>query len=144
VSAQTFSHGRLGTFTPFDDGVELWGEAQWLGERCKLVLVVDEAGEANELAATACALLDQADRWDAEARRAALALYGLWESEWRGPDHPALSEAEWITQLRFAEISVYPEGEFEISLDAAGLFAGHVILISGSLSGGLGEADIAG
>ena len=144
MSAPAFTHGRLGAFTSLDDGIELRGEVQWLGERCEVVLVIDEAGVAEELAATACALLDQADTWDAAMRRSARALYDLWASEWRGPDHPALSEAEWITQLRLAEIAVYPEGEFALSLDAADLFAGHVIVIAGSLSGGLGEADIAG
>lgn len=144
MSAPAFTHERLGAFTSFDDGVELWGEAQWLGEPCKLVLVIDELGVAEELAATACALIDQADTWDAAMRRAALALYDLWASEWRGPDHPALSKAEWITQLRLADIAVYPAGEFALGLDAADLFAGHGILISGSLSGGLGEVDLAG
>ena len=144
MSAPAFTHGRLGAFTSFDDGIELCGEVHWLGEPCKLVLVIDELGVAEELAATACILIDQADTWDAAMRRAALALYDGWASEWRASGHPALSEAEWIAQLRLAEIAVYPESEFELGLDAADLFAGHGILISGSLSGGLGEVDLSG
>ncbi len=142
---QAFAHPRLGVFTdPFDDGVELWGEVTWQGLPCKLALIVDETGEVQDLAATACAILDREAGLHIAIQHAAAALHPVWQTSWRAENQPDLPVADWLALLAMREISVYPEQQFEVCLEDGGLFNGHAILIPGALPEGLGKADTAG
>lgn len=68
-------------------------------------------------------------------------LLDLANEEWL--DDP-ISAEDFRRRVRFTEWTLYEDGGFEAYADDDGIFAGHTVLVSGSLTGGATAATIAG
>ena len=148
LAAQPRTHddpvlGRL----EFDRSLRQWrGSAQWGAVRVRLVA----EGEVDELLAdslaTAHALWQSLDAWDARVRRvAADQLLSLYEDTWRDAvDGPELDATAFGERILLQSIVVYPDGEFELWFGDDDLFGGHSIRVVGSLADGPQAATIEG
>ncbi|ADD45781.1 DUF2262 domain-containing protein [Stackebrandtia nassauensis] len=102
-------------------------------------------------AATACRMLDELADALASGRltrrnladRAVTELFDLANDEWLDEDE-RVTAAEFRRRMVLSEITVDDGGDFEAYHDDGELFAGHVILVQGTLAEGPSEATLAG
>ena len=121
------------------------GTATWMGEPLELTLSTQSRDELPDRAATAKALLKNAQRWQAEADKKIVEnLYQLWVDVWRPEGTPILSKEAFADRLTTPALTIYEDGAFEMEFGDGDLFAGHWILVPGSLDEGIEDADIAG
>jgi hypothetical protein len=121
------------------------GKAKWLGEDIDLTLTTESRDELADRAATAKKLLKNARQWQADAENKIVEkLYTLWVDEWRPEATPILSKAAFLGRLSKPALTIYEDGAFEMEFGDGDLFAGHWILVPGSLDEGIEDADIAG
>ena len=59
-------------------------------------------------------------------------------------DEDELCADEFIRRIRIESVNVSQDGEFELYYDDGGIFAGHVIIVSGNMDKGLYDAQFAG
>jgi len=121
------------------------GTATWLGKPVDLTLSAESRDELPDCAATAQILLKDARRWQAEAEKKIVEnLYQLWVDEWRPEGTPILSQAAFRARLTMPALTIYEDGAFEMEFSDGDLFAGHWILVPGSLEEGIEDAGLAG
>jgi hypothetical protein len=121
------------------------GTATWLGKPVDLTLSAESRDALPDCAATAQILLKDALRWQAEAEKKIVEnLYQLWVDEWRPEGTPILSQAAFRARLTMPAITIYEGGAFEMEFGDGDLFAGHWILVPGSLEEGIEDAGLAG
>jgi hypothetical protein len=120
------------------------GRSRWAGADVH-VLVDGASTDAHaDAIATAHALFDAADQWDARSRRvAADQLLALYNDTWRD-DEPVLDAGAFAERLVPESVVAAGNGEFEIWYGDDDLFGGHSIRVVGSLADGPQGATIEG
>lgn len=137
-SPPTFDDPHLGKLTA-DDLMGWVGEADWLGGKCRVS--VDHLDELP----VAHALWSDQKRWMTEAINIAVTkLLELKNDTWLGEDEAPVSADAFGRRLKLESVTIGRKGAFELWLDDGDLFWGHAIMIRGSLSHGLTDADLAG
>jgi hypothetical protein len=124
-----------------------WYEAAlpWNSRITRLYLSREGCEKEQELFEIARRLWDQQKRWDKRIRDYAVEkLLGLKNDLWLGEDEKEFTPARFKARMTVESITVYPDGSFEFTYDDGNLFWGHVIQVSGMISGGLTHAGIAG
>ncbi len=61
-----------------------------------------------------------------------------------GEDLAAITEESFAGRLVISELSIDAEGDYEVYYDDDDMFWGHVIIVNGSVDGGMEDAYIAG
>jgi hypothetical protein len=134
--------GRL----TLDRAVDRWeAEQVWHGGSMRLSISPEEDGDVETAAKTAEALWSNQADWDQRVRaRAITELLALKNEIWREADEPQVTAEQFADRMKLASVVVRSNGAFEFWFDDDGLFLGHSIRVSGSLTEGPAEADIAG
>lgn len=135
----------FGTLT-LDRKVDWWETEQvWRGTPIRLSISPEEDGDVETVAKTAEALWSNEADWDQRVRARAIdELLALRNDIWREEHEPQLTAEQFAGRMKPESVSVGPDGAFEFWFDDDGLFLGHSIRVSGSLTEGPVEAQIAG
>lgn len=121
------------------------GTATWINETVEMTLSAESRDKLADCAATGKNLLKDARRWQSDAEQKILEkLYQLWVDKWRTAGAPILSKAAFLGRLTKPSLTIYEDGAFEMEFGDGDLFAGHWILVAGSLDEGIEDAGIAG
>lgn len=121
------------------------GSIAWFGKQIGLKIPVDESGDPSDSLRTAKVLLANMESWAAKVTDYAAAnLLELKNDSWLDEGEQPITREEFIRRMQLESITAYPEGAFEFWHHDGDLFWGHSILVSGSLSKGLTDADIPG
>lgn len=120
------------------------GEVEWLGRKVDAMLEARLPGDlALQEKCLARLLADQAAH-DGQMRTAIIAgLYALWRDDWRN-EAPLLAPADFAAAMALRSITIQQEGAIELWFDDSGLFAGHEVLVRGSLGTGFEPGEIHG
>ena len=145
-----YEHESLGTFIPWPRLPNIFrGETKWGGRTITVTLSGNRPAADRETlddrAQTALAVLSRQDEIETSLKAALVReYYQLWLGEWRAPNEARLSEARWLARMQITGIHTYAEGTFEIEVADGGLFAGHVLVASGSLEEGITDVGLHG
>lgn len=121
------------------------GQITWMGQEIRISVSLDEDGSPDGALDTARELLTSMATWATNVNEYAVQkLLDLKNETWLDENESPLSAADFIQRMALGSITVYPGGDFEFWHDDGELFWGHSILVSGSLSEGLKDADIPG
>ena len=135
----------FGVFT-FDMGVNWYStNVNWIEESINLNLSVESNDELNSALQAAHALWNDKVMWNNLIRDYAVSeLLSLKNESWLEEDDIEVTGEQFKDRMRLESITIYSDASFEFWHDDGDLFWGHSILISGSLSEGLTDADIPG
>jgi hypothetical protein len=135
----------FGTLT-LDPRLTWWETEQiWVGTPVRLSLSPDEDGNIETVAKRAEALWRSQPQWDQRIRsRAMNELLALKNENWRDEQEPEVTPAEFDERMKPESVTVYSDGGFEFWFEDGDLFFNHSILVSGNLTEGPTDADIAG
>jgi len=141
----THDRARFGTLL-LDRHLEWWeGKAAWMGDTIRIALAASDQRELNAALATAGALWDDQAGWSERIQAfAARELLELKNESWLEEGEAPVPEAEFRGRMRLESVTVYPDGDFTFLHDDGELFWGHGIQVSGTLTEGPTDADIAG
>jgi hypothetical protein len=121
------------------------GNIAWVGKQIGLKISVYGGVDPLDSLRTAKVLLANMETWAARVNDYAVAkLLELKNDSWLDEGERHITREEFIRRMHLESITVYPEGKFEFWHNDGDLFWGHSILVSGSLSEGLTDADIPG
>jgi hypothetical protein len=141
----TVETSRFGILTL--DRTVNWFKAvtNWADCKITLHLSMDDAESVDQLLSIASQLWDAEPDWDAKVRDYAIReLLPLKNGNWLEDDESELTAEDFTARMTIESITVYPNGSFEFWHDDGDLFLGHSIMVSGSISDGLDDADIHG
>lgn len=139
---------RFGRFT-LDRRVD-WFEAEvsWNSAPVRLAISCDSSRDSAPGLAVANALWNDAAEWARRVSEFAIEqLLPLKNDCWLdedGEDEQELDDAAFLARMSLQSITIYGDGALEFWHDDGDLFFGHSILVSGTLSGGLTDANIPG
>ncbi len=120
---------------------------EWNSRPVQLCLSRDDSPDEGMLFRHARSLWDQQEQWEQRVRDYAVEeLLDLKNDTWLDEDEgeEELTPEQFVERMSLESIVVYPDGAFEFTYDDGGLFWGHVIQVSGTLSEGPTNAGIAG
>lgn len=121
------------------------GKFEWNGSQIELSFSLDESGKPDAAIETAKSLINNMSDWATQVDEFAVKeLLDLKNKIWLDDDESEVTKEEFVNLMTIKSITTYPEGEFEFWHDDGELFWGHSILVSGSLSEGMTDADIPG
>jgi hypothetical protein len=136
---------RFGTFTLNRSVNWFCGDPLWADKRIKLNLSMDDGDSVKDLFAVATRLWDSEKEWSARIVECVVKeLLPLKNDVWLDEDEAELDADQFKKRISLDAITIYSDGEFEFWYDDGGLFFGHVIRVSGSLTEGLHAVDIYG
>jgi len=120
------------------------GNAAWNGNRISVRL--DAEGDLNieDQLETAKELFENAADWDAKVRAFVIEDKLELANDWRYEDDPPITEEEFLRRMTLNSIVIERDGGFEFWHDDGDLFAGHAIVVRGSLTDGITDSDIPG
>jgi len=141
----TLSDDVLGVLR-FDPRVDWFsGEVVWGSGTVRVHLHPGGDGELRTALRVAHALWDDQGRWTMQVREfAAARLLALKNDSWRDDDEPTVTANEFAEKLDVEAVTVDADGAFEFWCRDGGLFAGHAVLVRGTLEDGLQGAEMAG
>jgi hypothetical protein len=120
------------------------GRAEWCGRAVGVRVCCGPDDRADALAAAARLFSEQA-QWQRRVREYAVEqLLPLKNRSWLDEDEEEKSADEFLAKMSIESISIDESGDVTFWHDDGGLFLGHAISISGTLSEGLANASIAG
>lgn len=146
--------GDCGTFTLERYFNWFEGTVDWLGEDCHVTLECDEENgtTADQALAQFKNIYANLKEWDQKFR--AFAAEELTENanDWQdegyddedGEALAAITEEFFAGRIVISEFSIDAEGDYEAYYDDDDMFWGHVIIVNGSVEGGIEDAYIAG
>lgn len=130
------------------------GTVDWLGEDCHVTLECDEEnGTTADLAlAQFKNIYANLKEWDQKFRVFAAEKLTELANDWQderyddedGEALAAITEESFAERIVISEISIDAAGDYEVYYDDDDMFWGHVIIVSGSVDGGMEDAHIAG
>ena len=121
------------------------GELDWLGDRVRLAIALDEDRTLTDSLLTARTLVSQMEGWTKQVSKYAVAeLLQVKNDSWLSEGERPISGPEFLRCMHLTSITAYANGEFEFWHDDCDLFWGHAIVVRGSLSDGIAGTDIAG
>lgn len=135
----------FGTFT-LDRRIDWFsGSAAWKGGAVALHLSATAPGEVQAALTIAHRLWQTQDGWDQRIRDcAARILLPLKNESWLGEDDPEVTADQFKQRMQLESVTVHPDGSLEFSHSDGELFYGHSIQVTGSISKGPTDAEIAG
>lgn len=146
--------GDCGTFTLERHFNWFAGTVDWLGENCHVTLECDEEnGTTADRALTQFKnIYANLKEWDQKFRAFAAEKLTENANDWQdegyddenGEDLAAITEESFAGRIVISEFSIDAEGDYEVYYDDDDMFWGHVIIVSGSVDGGMEDAYIAG
>lgn len=144
----TLEDEALGTFTLNRSVNWFETDVDWLGQSVSLTFDSDE-NQAGSLQ-TAHALVAAQQDWDRQVRERAagelLDLAGDWARDGanEGEEPEEITRESFMERMELDAIEVCEDGSFEFWFNDGGLFWGHSIRVSGSLSEGATDASMEG
>jgi hypothetical protein len=120
--------------------------AKWSGRPVRISLESSKNGTPDKALQTASQLFRSRRKWTGQAERRILSdLYTMWFDNWReeGGD-PDLTRTQFLRRIRLESISTSPDGSFSLWYHDGDLFAGHSIVVDGTLKRGVKHAGIEG
>ncbi|MEL6705114.1 MAG: DUF2262 domain-containing protein [Bacteroidota bacterium] len=146
---QTMETARFGMLT--EDQQLGWMEstATWSETTVRLTLNLGLRGyiDADDFApalATAEQLWTDEAAWNARVEACAATLFDVWDGGWRQPDDTEDTPEAFVARMTLDAIACAPDGAFEFWYDDGDLFAGHAVLVRGTLADGPTETTLAG
>ncbi len=141
----TYADGVFGIFT-FDRGLNWYrANVNWIEDSINLNLSIESNDDLNAALQTAHVLWNDKVMWNNLIRDYAVReLLSLKNESWLEEDEIEVTGEQFKDRMSLESITIYSDGSFEFWHDDGDLFWGHSILISGSLSKGLTDADIPG
>ena len=146
--------GDCGTFTLERHFNWFVGTVGWLGEDCHVTLECDEENgtTADRALAQFKNIYANLKEWDQKFRAFASGklteLANDWQDEGYGDEDgealAAITEESFAGRIAISEFSIDAEGDYEVYYDDDDMFGDHVIIVSGSVDGGMEDAHIAG
>ena len=146
--------GDCGTFTLERHFNWFVGTVGWLGEDCHVTLECDEENgtTADRALAQFKNIYANLKEWDQKFRAFASGklteLANDWQDEGYGDEDgealAAITEESFAGRIAISEFSIDAEGDYEVCYDDDDMFGNHVIIVSGSVDGGMEDAHIAG
>ena len=135
----------FGTFT-LDRRIDWFiGSAVWKGGAVALHLSASAPAEVQAASTTAHRLWQTQDGWDQRIRDcAARILLPLKNETWLGEDEAEVTADQFKQRMKLESITVHSDGSLEFSLADGDLFWGHSIQVTGTISEGPTDAEIAG
>ncbi len=114
----------------------------WDGSTAKLNLTADDKGQISSALNVAKELWKAQAAWSEKVGKfAAAQLVSLKNDSWLDSGEAPLTESDFAGKVQMESVIVDPDGACEFWLKDGGLFAGHSILVRGSVSDGLLDAD---
>lgn len=121
------------------------GSAQWNGITIQISFQADEQLDISKPMATAEQLWDRQDDWQEQGQAFAVEqLLSTKNDYWLNEDEEPLNSTDFKSRMTLESITVLSDGRFEFLFDDGELFAGHYILVSGSVAGGFSDAFFEG
>ncbi|CAJ0716673.1 hypothetical protein LMG6871_01873 [Ralstonia edaphis] len=121
------------------------GSVRWGTSSIGLNLVADEHGQITNSLGGARQLWANQLVWTEKVRDfAASRLLDLKNGSWLDDDEAPLAASDFVRKVSIQSVVVDADGACEFWLDDGALFWGHSIVVRGSLSEGLVDAEIAG
>jgi hypothetical protein len=141
----TVENPRFGVFTLNRSVNWFCGASLWAGKRIELNLSMENSDSVEELFAVATQIWDSEEEWnDKIVEYAVKSLLPLKNDVWLEEDEMELNADQFGERMSLNSITIYPDGAFEFWYDDGGMFLGHLIMVRGSLAGGLDDAGIHG
>jgi hypothetical protein len=132
-----FDDKRLGTFTLNRRFGQFEAETPWESTNIRLCLKVDESCDPQKSLAVAYALWDLQSVWNKRVvDLATTKLLDVKNRAWLQEGESPLTAERFCATMQLESISAKPNGNFEFWFADGGLFYGHAIRVSGSLSKG--------
>lgn len=121
------------------------GSARWGASSVRLNLMPDERGQIANSLEVARGLWANQSIWTEKVRKfSASRLLDLKNESWLDTDETPLAASDFMRKVSIESVVVDATGACEFWLDDGALFSGHSIVVRGSVSDGLVEAEIAG
>jgi len=123
------------------------GEIGWQESTCSLSLSLDENSQAEATVAidTLDTILEDTAGWDEKARGYAADQLTELADDWRADDDPPISRNDFFNRISGSpSLSIDEDGEMEFTFSDDGIFAGHWIVVRGTLEEGFTDATIEG
>ena len=146
--------GDCGTFTLERHFNWFAGTVDWLGEDCHVTLECDEENgtTADRALAQFKNIYANLKEWDQKFRAFASEKLTELANDWQdegyddedGEALAAITEESFAGRIAISEFSIDAEGDYEVYYDDDDMFGNHVIIVSGSVDGGMEDARIAG
>ena len=146
--------GDCGTFTLERHFNWFAGTVDWLGEDCHVTLECDEENgtTADRALAQFKNIYANLKEWDQKFRAFASEKLTELANDWQdegyddedGEALAAITEESFAGRIAISEFSIDAEGDYEVYYDDDDMFGDHVIIVSGSVDGGMEDARIAG
>lgn len=146
--------GDCGTFTLERHFNWFVGIVGWLGEDCHVTLECDEENgtTADRALAQFKNIYANLKEWDQKFRAFASEKLTELANDWQdegyddedGEALAAITEESFAGRIAISEFSIDAEGDYEVCYDDDDMFGNHVIIVSGSVDGGMEDAHIAG
>jgi len=123
----------------------LEGHIKWVGASVRVNVAQDKKGETESSFNTLESLYNDSDNWSKKITDYAVSqLLELKNDTWQEEGQGKVSASQFAETMTLESITVHPDGKFDFWHDDGGLFLGHAIQISGSLSKGPDFSDIPG
>ncbi|MEM9259460.1 MAG: DUF2262 domain-containing protein, partial [Bacteroidota bacterium] len=136
--------GSFGTIEYSPDFDSYTTNASWLGEEIELEFWFDDNRTIEEALITAERLWERQSDWQRKIEAFIIAeLIGLKNEAWLEENEPPVGAPLFLSRIRLEVVSVGEEGGFCFWYDDGELFWGHSILVSGTLTDGITDAEIA-
>ncbi|MEM1359757.1 MAG: DUF2262 domain-containing protein [Bacteroidota bacterium] len=120
-------------------------KVEWMGQAIDLECWFDEHRAIDSALVVAARLWQDQEKWQREIEDFLVAdLLDLKNEEWRQAGEPPVGAPLFLSRIRLEVVSVGEVGEFCFWYDDRELFWGHSILVSGTLTDGITDAEIAG
>ena len=146
--------GDCGTFTLERRFNWFAGTVDWLGEDCHVILECDEENgtTADRALAQFKNIYANLKEWDQKFRAFAAEKLTELANDWQdegyddedGEALAAITEESFAGRITISELSIDAEGDYEVYYDDDDMFGDHVIIVRGSVDGGMEDAHIAG
>ncbi len=146
--------GDCGTFTLERHFNWFAGTVDWLGEDCHVTFECDEENgtTADRALAQFKNIYANLKEWDQKFRAFASEKLTELANDWQdegyddedGEALAAITEESFAGRIAISEFSIDAEGDYEVYYDDDDMFGDHVIIVSGSVDGGMEDAHIAG
>ena len=146
--------GDCGTFTLERHFNWFAGTVDWLGEDCHVTLECDEENgtTADRALAQFKNIYANLKEWDQKFRAFASEKLTELANDWQdegyddedGEALAAITEESFAGRIAISEFSIDAEGDYEVYYDDDDMFGDHVIIVNGSVDGGMEDAHIAG
>ncbi len=146
--------GDCGTFSLERHFNWFVGTVDWLGEDCHVTLECDEENgtTADRALVQFKNIYANLKEWDQKFRAFASEKLTELANDWQdegyddedGEALAAITEESFAGRIVISEFSIDAEGDYEVYYDDDDMFWGHVIIVRGSVDGGMEDAYIAG